>query len=332
MPRQKVEYPRMMKRAFFVLAAALPALATELPPAIPDSPIEYTDVTYDTGYSDYDVYAGDAYAPAAAPIAAASSDRRGWVNVNAYTSDYSVRGMGVRNALCKMGYSSVDASYTLPNRNLLSMGLHQRISGAYGIVWDKTSDLSSPRMGRLSYAVGKEIFPNLVAELGYTYRHGGLEGYMARHYDGVSHHSTHEFNLTLAYNDYQKGFFGKLETGLGFYGLTGLYFDVEAGYRFTDVFTRGNIGADVELSLGVAPSCGYWGDDVEGVDAWRIKAALLPYSHTGRFGRDARFYVKPWVQCSWSGSNAAKIDRVADGNGPIDHFLITVGLDCGFNF
>ena len=322
----------MMKRALFVLTAAVPAFATEMPPAIPDTPIEYSNVSYDAGYSDYDTYTGDTYAPAAAPISAASSTRNGWVNVNAYSSNYTVRGMGVSNYLSKMGYSSVDASYILPNRNFLSRGLHHRISGAYGIIWDKTSNLSSPRMGRLSYAVGKEIFPNMVAELGYTYRHGGLEGYMARHYDGVSRHATHEFNFTLAYNDYQKGFFGKMEAGAAFYGLTGLYFDVEAGYRFTDVLTRGNIGADLELSMGVAPSCGYWGSDVEGVDAWRIKAALLPYSHAGSFGRDARFYVTPWVQCSWSGSNAAKIDRVTDGAGPVDHFLITVGLDCGFNF
>ena len=137
---------------------------------------------------------------------------------------------------------------------------------------------------------------------------------------------------SLVYNDHQKGFFGKLEAGAGFYGLTGLYFDVEAGYRFTDVMVRGNLGADLELSFGVAPSHGYWGSDVEGVDAYRIRAALLPYTQTGSFGRDARAYVKPWIQCSWSGSNAAKIDRAADGAGPVDHFQITVGVDCGLNF
>jgi hypothetical protein len=184
----------------------------------------------------------------------------------------------------------------------------------------------------LSYAVGKEIFPNLVAEVGYTLRHGGLEGYLARYSDGAGHHTTQELTASLTYNDYQQGFFGKAEAAYSFYGLTGTWFDIEAGYRFTDVWSQGNFGMDVELSGGVAPSVGYWGSGVNGVDAWRIKAALLPYSHTGRFGRDARFYVKPWVQCSWSGSNAATIDRVADGNGPIDHFLITVGLDCGFNF
>ena len=95
---------------------------------------------------------------------------------------------------------------------------------------------------------------------------------------------------------------------------------------------RGNTGLDLEFSFGVAPSVGYWGDDVEGTDAYRIRLALLPYSQTGSYGRDARAYVKPWVQCSWSGSNAAKIDRITHGHGPIDHFQITLGIDCGLNF
>ena len=323
----------MTKHAFLALTAAIPALATELPPAIPDGPIEYSSVSYDASYNDYDAYAPAAYAPAApAPMPVAGSERRGYVNLNAYTADYQVRGMGVKDSLSKYGTSSLSASYTLPNRNLLGMGLHQRISGEYGVIWDASCPLGDTPTARLSYALGKEIFPNLVAEIGYTFRHGGLEGYMARNFDGASHRATQEIVASLVYNDYQKGFFGKLEAGAGFYGLTGVYFDVEAGYRFTDVMVRGNLGADLELSFGVAPSHGYWGSDVEGVDAYRIRAALLPYTQTGSFGRDARAYVKPWVQCSWSGSNAAKIDRSADGAGPVDHFQITVGVDCGLNF
>lgn len=321
----------MMRRTLLAAAAVLPALATELPPAIPDGPIEYSNISYDNSYTGYDAYAPASYAPAA-PMAAASSDRNGYVNLNAYTSDYQVRGMGVKDSLSKYGTSSVSASWTLPNRNLFSRGIHQRISGEYGVVWDASCPLGDTPTARLSYAVGKELFPNLVAEIGYTFRHGGLEGYMARNYDGASHHSTQEIVASLAYNDHQKGFFGKLEAGAGFYGLTGLYFDAEAGYRFTDVMTHGNIGADLELSFGVAPSHGYWGSDVEGVDAYRIKAALQPYSQTGTFGRDARAYVTPWIQCSWSGTNAAKIDRATDGAGLIDHFQITVGVDCGLNF
>ena len=73
---------------------------------------------------------------------------------------------------------------------------------------------------------------------------------MARNYDGASHRSTQELFASLTFNDYQKGFFGKLETGVGFYGLTGLYADVELGYRFTDVMLRGNTGVDMEISTG----------------------------------------------------------------------------------
>ncbi len=322
----------MMKQALIILAAAVPALATELPPPIPEGPIEYSDVSYDTNFGTYDPYDTTSYAPAAAPVAAASSARNGYININAYSSDYQVRGMGVKDSYSKYGYSSLSASYILPNRNLFGRGLHQRISGEFGIIWDASCTLGSTPTTRLSYAVGKEIFPNLTAEIGYTFRHGGLEGFMARHFDGASHHTTQEIVGSLTYNDFQKGFFGKAEAGFGFYGLTGFYFDVEAGYRFTDVLLRGNTGMDLELSFGVAPSYNYWGSDVKGVDAYRIRATLLPYSQTGSFGRDARAYVKPWIQCSWSGSNAAEIDHDADNIGPIDHFQITVGVDCGFNF
>lgn len=322
----------MMKRAFSAIVACLPALATELPPTIPDGPIEYSDVSYDAGYTGYDTYSTPNYAPAAAPMPAASSERRGYVNLNAYSSNYQVRGMGVRNFLSEYGASSLSASCILPNRNLLGRGLHQRISGEYGIIWDASCPLGDLPAARLSYAVGKELFPNLTAELGYTFRHGGLEGLMARTFDGASHRATQEITASLAYNDYQKGFFGKAEMGWGFYGLTGVWFDVEAGYRFTDVAAYSSMGADLELSFGVAPSCSYWGSGVEGVDAYRIRAALLPYAQSGRFGRDARAYVKPWVQCSWSGNNAAKIDRTTGGAGIVDHFQITVGMDCGLNF
>lgn len=324
----------MTNRAFFALVATLPALATEYAPAIPDGPIQYNDYIYDTSYSTgYDAYDTTSYAPAApAPLPAASSARRGYVNLNLISSDYTVRGMGLRDSLTKYGYSSLSASYTLPNRNLFGRGIHQRISGEYGIIWDASCPLSDPPLARLGYAIGKEIFPNLTIEAGYTFRHGGFEGYMARSYEGASHRGTQDIGLTIAFNDQQKGFFGKAEAAYSFYGLDGTYFDIEAGYRFTDVTAYGNFGADLEISAGIALSSGYWGSEVEGVDAYRVKMALLPYSHTGRFGRDARFYVKPWVQVSWSGSNAAEIDATTHGAGPVDHFLMTVGIDCGLNF
>lgn len=324
----------MMKHAFFALAATAPILATEMPPMIPDGPIEYTEYSYDTDYSNYNAYSADPYQqPAApAPIAASSSSRSGYVNLNVYSSNYQVRGMGVCNDFSNYGSSSLSASCILPNRNLLGRGLYQRISGEYGIVWNASDILGEIPTARLGYSIGKEIFPNLNAEIGYTFRHGGFEGFMAHHFDGASHRATQEINALLTYNDYQKGFFGKLEAGVGFYGLTGVYFDIEAGYRFTDIITRGNVGADLELSAGMAPSLGYWGSEVDGVDAYRVKAALQPYTHTGNLGRDGRFYVTPWVQCSWTGSNAAKIDRTTRGIGPADHFQITFGVDCGLKF
>ena len=323
----------MIKRSLFAVVAFLPAFAVEMPPPIPDGPIEYSDVSYDTSYDGYDAYDAAAYAPAApAPIAAGSSERRGYLNLNVFSTNYEVRGMGVKDDFSKYGCSSISASYTLPNRNLLGRGLQQRISGEYGIIWDASCPLGEIPTARFSYAVGKELFPNLIAEIGYTFRHGGLEGFMAHHFDGASHRSSQELVVALAFNDYQKGFFGKVEAGAGFYGLTGVFTDVEAGYRFTDVMMRGNVGADLELSVGAAPSFGYWGNDVDGVDAYRVRVAFLPYSQSGSFGRDARAYVTPWVQCSWTGSNAAKIDRTTNGLGLIDHFQITFGVDCGLKF
>ena len=323
----------MTRRTIFALVAALPTLATEMPPPIPDGPIEYNDVIYDTTYG-YDAYdSASNYTPAApAPMAAASSDRKGYVNLNVFSTNYEVRGMGVKDDFSKYGTSSLSASYTLPNRNLLGRGLQQRISGEYGIIWDAGCPLGDTPAAHFSYAIGKELFPNMVAEVGYTFRRGGLEGFMARHFDGASHRATQEIVASVAYNDYQKGFFGKVEAGAAFYGLTGVYLDAELGYRFTDACVRGNVGADLECSIGVAPSFGYWGNDVDGIDAYRIKLALLPYSQTGGFGRDARFYVSPWVQCAWTGSNAAKIDRTTNGLGPVDHFQITLGVDCGLKF
>ena len=155
---------------------------------------------------------------------------------------------------------------------------------------------------------------------------------MARHFDGAGHHTTQELVFSLSYDDSQQGFFGKFETGVAVYGLTGTYFDIEAGYRFTDVMSGNNYGADLELSAGVAPSLGYWGSGVDGVDAWRIKAALLPYSHSGSFGRDSRFYIKPWIQCSWAGGNASRMERDFGRVDVVDKFLPSVGVDCGFYF
>ncbi len=335
-----------MKRTLIAICASLPVLGADMPPIIPDAPIEYTEITYDdesapeesaaeVGVNEQCSHEEEAVTLPIAPVMpveAASSERCGYLNLNLYSSDYAVRGMGVRSAFSKSGYSSIGGSYILPARNLLGLGLQQRISGEYGVIWNASSILAEPHVARASYGIGKEIFPNLVAEVGYTLRHGGLEGYVARHFDGAGHRVTQELTASLTYNDYQQGFFGKVEVGVAFYGLTGTYFDIEAGYRFTDVMSNDICGADLELSAGVAPSVGYWGSGVNGVDAWRIKAAVLPYSHSGSFGRDARFYIKPWVQCSWAGGNSSRMRHEFGHADVVDDFLICVGIDCGFNF
>ncbi len=328
----------MMKHTLLALAATLPLAATELPPTVASGPVHYDDISYQPAAAvpQAPTYGTPAYAvptayygsPATQP--AANHGQRGEVVLNAYTSNYQVRGMGVTNFLSDYGWSSLSGSYTLPNRNLFNRGIHQRVSGTWGAIWGAADELGDTPLVNFNYAIGKEIMPNLVAEAGYSLRRGGLEGFMARE-TGCSHRIAQDFNLTLSFNDHQRGFFGHIMWGIGFQGLTGSYFDIEGGWRFTDIVSRGNLGTDLEVSAGVAPSFGYWGGGVEGVDAYRLRAALRPYSHSGAFGRDARLQLTPWVQCSWTGHNASKIARRV-GCGPADHYQLTFGVDLGFKF
>lgn len=323
------------------LLAALPGLATEQPPLIPAGPVQYGDVSYDnaltpaydgglndftTADNDLPPTAPDAYAPISTP----SSDSKGYINLNAYTSNYQVRGMGLTNLYTHHGYTSVSGSYTLPNRNLFGMGIQQRIGGELGQVWGADDILGDTPTIRFDYAVGKEIFPNLMAEAGYSLHHGGMEGAFARA-KGCPHRLAQDANLALRFDDRQRGFFGHAVWGLGFQGLKGSFFDVEAGYRFAHALSAGPIGADVEISAGIAPSLSYWGHGAEGVDAYRLKLALPLFTHNGTLGHDAPTYVRPWISASWSGSNAGKLNRVYGGS-PVDHFQLTVGLDLGRNF
>lgn len=315
-------------------AAAVPAVA-ELPPAIPMGPVTYDSVSYEEPAPAPSVETAPVELPAAAPsapmAAPSSSESNGSINFNLYTSNYQVRGMGVTDRLSHHGFSSVDGSYTFPNRNLFGRGIHQRISGTAGVIWDAADVLGDTPVVQFNYAVGKEIFPNLVAELGYSLHRGGLEGYMARRYDGAPHRVTQDVNFCLSYDDHQRGFFGHVLYGLGFQGLNGSFFDAELGYRFADVLPNAAVGTDVELSAGIAPSIGYWGHSADGVDAYRIRLAVAPFSRDGRYGRDAHAYIKPWIQTSWSGNNAKKIDRLSRTS-PVDHFQITIGLEGGYRF
>ncbi len=335
----------MMKQTLFALAASLPLAATELPPLLETGPIHYDDVTYQPAPPDYagtgaeaayqtpgygaTPYGTPTYAPM--PLRpAASHNGRGEIVLNAYSSNYQVRGMGVTNQLSNYGWSSVYGSCTMPNRNLFNLGIHQRVSGTFGAIWGAKDALGDTPMFNLNYAVGREILPNLVFELGYSLRRGGFEGFMARA-TGAPHRFTQDFNCILSFNDQQHGVFAHVLYGYGFQGLIGNYLDGCVGYRITDIAARGNVGTDLELSGGVSASFGYWGGGVEGVDAYRLRAALRPYSHTGTFGRDARVQVTPWVQCSWTGHNASKIDRCIGGS-PADHFQLTFGIDLAYKF
>lgn len=343
----------MPKHILIALTASLPLLSSELPPMIPVGPVSYASVTHQPTTLPITDTNGSAYtptpnytdtpdplynnAPAIAPAATgpitppASAGHNGSLILNAYTTNYQVRGMGVTDHMSNHGYTSLTGSYILPNRNLFNLGIQQRISGTYGCIWDAGEALGDAPLFNINYALGKEIFPNLILEAGYSLHYGGLEGYMSRFYNGAAHRFSQDLNLTLTFNDRQKGFFGGLAWGIGFQGLTGTYYDIEAGYRLTDIISTGNIGADLELSTGLSASLGYWGGGIEGTDAWRIKAALPLYTHTGSIGRDARIQIAPWIQLSWAGSNARKFDR-RTGHGPIDHSQVTIGINLGWNF
>lgn len=324
------------------------AVAAELPPSVPNGRVVYNDVSYQPlGSGDTELppeflagtgltvggYDAPTNAPVVAPITPApSGSPRTTIDLTAYASNYQVRGMGVTDGLSKYGVSTLAASHTFANRNLFHRGIQHRVHGMAGAIWDAACPLGDIPEFRLGYAVGKEVLPNLLVEVGYNFRRGGLEGYMAKFFDNTSHRSAQDIALSVSYNDYQKGLFGHAEWGWGFYGLTGCYFDLEVGYRFVDVMPAARVGTDVEISAGVAPSVSYWGSGVEGVDAYRVRLALRPFSREGRLlGRDAHTQIKPWVQCSWDGGNARKIDRKT-GIGPVDHFQITVGLDVGWKF
>lgn len=336
----------MKKTLFLITATVFAATAADMPPAIPGE-ITYDELSYQpmsAGYdtdlppefiNDADAGAGPvgsslSYIPPSSGVPASSSPRT-LIDLCAYANNYQVRGMGVTNDLSHYGVSTLTVSHTFANRNLFRKGIQQRVHGMAGAIWDASCPLGDIMPFELGYSLGKEVFPNLLVEVGYNFRRGGLEGYMAKFHDRSSHRSEQDLALRISYNDNLKGFFGHAECGWGFYGLTGWYFDAELGYRFTDIIRTRRLMSDMEVSVGVAPSISYWGTGVEGVDACRVKVALLPYSVRGTFGRDARVQVKPWVQCSWSGDNASKIYRHI-GYGPVDHFQVTVGVDVSLRF
>ena len=109
-----------MKRTILTLCTTLPALATELPPAIPDGPVTYDAVSYQAPAPAYDSYMpAAAYTDTITPATpSVTSGDNGYIKLNVYSSDYTVRGMGFTNDLTNYGYSSISGSAKLPFRNI----------------------------------------------------------------------------------------------------------------------------------------------------------------------------------------------------------------------
>lgn len=329
----------MNKLPLLLLAFSLPVMADDdVPPLIPTGPVEYSnDLGSDPAPPLYTEgehpFTADSTADtgAPAPLTTTSRSGKGYISLNAFTSHYNVRGMGVEHGLSKWGFSSLDASYTLPNDNLLNWGLQARIAAGADLIWGSPTPLGKDTPLRFQAAIGKEIFPNLLVEVGYSIRRAGFEGFMATEGRGDANHTTQDLFLCATFDDHGKGFFGHALWGFGFQGLTGSYFDIESGYRFTDVIAAGNIGSDLEVSVGVAPSLGYWGRNVEGIDDVRVRVALQPFSQTGSFGRDAHLYFTPWVQLAWAGSNRNKIRHIT-GRKTVSNAQLTFGLEAGWKF
>lgn len=328
--------PDKMKHAsrlsvLLALASSAPVFA-EAPPAIPSGPVMYTSVS--PAASDY---VPSAPAPAASPLGPMTpstyrSRNLATLTVNAYSSNYQVRGMGVTNAFSDYGWSSADLTLRPGSSNLFGYGLGQEIDLGLGAIYGASDALGEASVWHAGYGLTRELLPNLTAKVGYSLMYGGLEGFLAKARGKAPHRVTENLNVSLVFNDHQQGFFGSFLFGVGFQGLTGSFGDLAAGYRWCDPLpARGNWGLDVALSAGQSFSLGYWAGGAEGFDATRLRLDLLPYTANGTVGRDARLKLVPWVQTSWSGNNAKKIERSVEGN-VVDHFQFTVGVDVVYAF
>lgn len=315
----------------FALASSIPAFA-EVPPAIPSGPVTYTSVS--PAASDY-VPSGPA--PSAAPAALTTpgtyrSRNFATLSLLAYSSNYQVRGMGVTNAYSDYGWSSADLVLRPGSGNLLGYGIGQEVDLGIGTIYGAGDALGEAGLWHAGYGLTRELLPNLTAKVGYSLMYGGLEGYLARQRGKAPHRITENLHLSLVFDDHQQGFFGSFLFGVGFQGLTGSFGDLAVGYRWCDPLpARGNWGMDLALSAGQSFSVGYWAGGAEGFDATRLRLDVLPYTAAGTVGRDARLKLVPWVQTSWSGNNAKKIERGVEGN-VVDHFQFTVGVDVVYTF
>ncbi len=274
-----------------------------------------------------------AVTPAAPALTEATSNTLGVViNANVYTSSYNVRGMSVNDHMSAYGFSSIGASYALPEFELFGMDIQHEVSADLGVIWGAGDSLSTEPLSTFRYMWTKEVYPNLQMGGGYQLRYGGLEGYMAKHYNNRAHQMTQDVVGFARYDTGKEGVFGEALVGVGFQGLLGVYGDLSGGYRFTGVCSVKNVGFDVELEAGLALSYNYWVGKARGVDAFRLRATLAPYSLNGTFGRDANFTIAPWVQAAWSGDTADDIKTYTYGHDIVDDFKVTVGIECSYKF
>lgn len=308
---------------------------SEAPPAIPSGSITYTAVNGQTDYAD-DFASHSDYAtptPAAAPRQISAYSNREWVafDINAYSSNYQVRGMGVTNRYSDAGWSSVNLQLKPGNTNLFGWGIGHQLDLQAGAIYGSGVLGNEPVLGA-GYGLTKEIFPNLLAKAGYGLQYGGLEGFLSEYRGKAPHQLAQNFHINLTYDDRQTGYFGRFDLGAGFYGLTGWYGLIEGGYRWQDVFALGTCIWDVTVCTGMSYSFGYWTGNADGMDACYIRCEALSNAITDMgMPNDMGFQVVPWVQASWAGNNRSKINH-AVGTGIVDSFQLTVGVDVRYNF
>lgn len=328
-----MKYAFRLSGLLAMVSAAVPAVA-EMPPAIPSGPVTYTSVQPAAREESMHAAPAPAAPQALVPVSPDVYRSRTFatLTVNAYASNYQVRGMGVTNAFSDYGWSSADLTLRPGSSNLFGMGIGQEVDLGIGAIYGANDALGDAALWHAGYGLTRELLPNLTAKLGYSLMYGGLEGFLAKERGKAPHRVTENLNVSLSFDDHQQGFFGSFLFGVGFQGLTGSFGDVAVGYRWIDPLpARGNWGLDLALSAGQSFSFGYWAGGAEGFDATRLRLDLLPYTANGTVGRDARLKLVPWVQTSWSGNNARKIERNAGFN-VVDHFQFTVGLDVLYSF
>jgi hypothetical protein len=237
----------------------------------------------------------------------------------AYTSKYVYHNIVASDSMNEDGVLWVAGHANMP----LYTG-QQHVDVAYGILSD--GELKPHGSLMFDYKVDWEILPNLRAGLGYEFNWRGMRGYLAQERGKAHHGIYHGFAGYLSYDDPGRGYFGDMCVQGGVYGLTGWLVDAQAGKRFSGIFLH-NI--DLEVSAGIAMSCGFWAGGVDGVDQVNVKAAL-PI----KFNADAQdkgLRLVPFVQTAWAGNTRSRI-RTRVHRSVFDTFQFVAGVGVEYKF